>query len=370
MVLELHYPSMIGTIILFLVLLSVLVIAHEWGHFAAARKSGMTVEEFGLGFPPRLFSFKDKKGTTWSVNLIPLGGFVRIQGENGEKRFEQGSFATKSFRARFAVLFGGVFMNFVVAVVLFSLGFLFGLPSVTEDGTDKYAKISDSAVSIVQVLPGSPAEQAGIANGAKIITIDGEAFTNGDAAREALKPNADGSPIELTYAFADEQKTVKLVPTYIKDIDRDGVGVALVETGKVRYPWYYAPIKGITVTAGMTAQIVMAFGTLLVGVFKGSPEVASQLSGPVGIAVLTGQVAQLGFAHLVQFAAMLSVNLAVLNVLPFPALDGGRIFFLALEAIRRKPASEKLEQGVHAAGFALLILLVIFVTYRDIVNLF
>jgi len=361
---------MISTILLFLVLLSVLVLAHEWGHFSAARKSGMVVEEFGIGFPPKLFSWKDKKGTVWSVNLIPIGGFVRIQGESGEHRFEAGSFATKSYLARFIVLFAGVFMNLVVAVLLFSIGFAFGLPSVIEGGVDARAIVSDEAINVVQVLAGSPAEQAGITNGDKVLTIDGETFTSGETAREALRPNEDGSPIEIGIEHSGEAKTVKVVPAYIEDIGRDGVGLALVETGKVRYPWYFAPVKGVTTTVGMTVQIVEAFGGLIKGVFTKDSNVAAQLSGPVGIAVLTGQVADLGLAHLVQFAAMLSVNLAVLNIMPFPALDGGRIFFLAVEAIRRKPNSQSFEQAVHAAGFALLILLVVFVTYRDIVKLF
>lgn len=361
---------MIGTILLFLALLSILVLAHEWGHFATARKTGMIVEEFGIGFPPKLFSWTDRRGTSWSINLIPIGGFVRIQGENGEHRFEAGSFATKGYFARFAVLFGGVFMNLVVAALLFAVGFAFGLPSVIEGGVDARAIVSDEAINVVQVLPGSPAEQAGVVNGDKVISIDGEAFTDGEVAREALRPNEDGSPIELTIERSGEQQTLKLIPTYIEDIGRDGVGLALVETGKVRYPWYFAPVKGVTTTIGMTVQIVDAFAKLIVGLFTKDSNVAAQLSGPVGIAVLTGQVADLGIAHLVQFAAMLSVNLAVLNALPFPALDGGRILFLAIEAIRRKPLSQTFEQGVHAAGFALLILLVVFVTYRDIVNLF
>lgn len=361
---------MIGTILIFLVLLSLLVLAHEWGHFAAARKAKMVVEEFGIGFPPRLFSWTSKRGTVWSVNLIPIGGFVRIQGENGEHRYEAGSFATKSYFARFAVLFGGVFMNLVVAALLFAIGFAFGLPSVIEGGVDARAIVSDEAIHVVQVLPGSPAEQAGVMNGDEVIAIDGETFVEGEAAREALKPNADGAPVEITIERSGEQQTLKMAPAFIEDIDREGVGLALVETGKVRYPWYFAPVKGVTTTIGMTIQIVDAFGGLIAGLFTKDSNVAAQLSGPVGIAVLTGQVADLGLAHLVQFAAMLSVNLAVLNALPFPALDGGRILFLAIEAIRRKPLSQAFEQGVHAAGFALLILLVVFVTYRDIVNLF
>ncbi len=361
---------MIVTILLFLALLSILVLAHEWGHFATARKVGMIVEEFGIGFPPRLFSWTSKTGTVWSINLIPIGGFVRIQGENGDNKSAAGSFATKSFLARFAVLFGGVFMNLAVAAVLFSIGFGFGLPSVIEGGVDARAIVTDEAIHVVQVLPGSPAEQAGVLNGDQVNSIDGEIFADGEAAREALRPNADGSPIEIKIERSGEEQTLKLAPTYIEDIGREGVGLALVETGKVRYPWYFAPVKGVTTTLSMTVQIVDAFGKLIVGVFTQDSNVAAQLSGPVGIAVITGQVADLGLAHLVQFAAMLSVNLAVLNALPFPALDGGRILFLAIEAVRRKPVSQGFEQAVHATGFALLILLVVFVTYRDIVNLF
>lgn len=361
---------MIGTILLFLLILSVLVLAHEWGHFATARKAKMVVEEFGIGFPPKLFSWTSSSGTVWSINLIPIGGFVRIQGENGEHRYEAGSFATKSYLARFAVLFGGVFMNLVVASLLFAIGFMFGLPSVIEGGVDPYAKVSDEAISVVQVLAESPSEQAGILNGDRIVSIDGQTFTDGELARQALKPHEDGSPLDVVVSSGGEERTVKLMPTYIEDIDREGVGLALVQTGKVRYPWYFAPVKGVTTTFGMTVQIFDAFGGLIKGAFTKDSNVAAQLSGPVGIAVLTGEVAHLGVLHLVQFAAMLSVNLAVLNVLPFPALDGGRILFLAIEAIRRKPVSQTVEQGVHAAGFAILILLVLFVTYRDIVNLF
>lgn len=361
---------MILTILLFLGLLSVLVLAHEWGHYAAAKKAGMIVEEFGIGFPPRVFSWKGKGGTLWSLNLIPLGGFVRIQGENGEQRFEPGSFATKSYLARFIVLIGGVFMNIVVAVALFTIGFLFGLPAIIEGGTNDFAIVSDQSINIVQVLPESPAEQGGIKPGDKVLSINGEAFTNGEEARQALVPDVAGEPIEMKVQQGDEEKTVRLMPAHLEELGKEGVGLALVETGKVRYPWYYAPVQGVITTVGMLIQIVVALGSLVVGLFQSKSDVVAQLSGPVGIAVLTGEVAQLGFAHLVQFAAMISVNLAVLNALPIPALDGGRILFLFVEAIRRKPLNQRVEQMVHAAGFALLMLLVLFVTYRDIVKLF
>lgn len=360
---------MILTIILFLALLSILVVAHEFGHFAAARKAGMVVEEFGLGFPPRLFSWKDKKGTTWSVNLIPIGGFVRIQGENGENRTSPGSFASKSYFARFAVLFGGVFMNIVLAMFLFGLGFVFGLPAIVEGGVDPQAIITNREIAIVQVLPGSPAEKAGLVTGDLLLSIDDQEFTDGQAAREALIPESTDDTLKISVRREGEMISLEVLPEYIAEIDREGIGIALVETGTVRYPWYLAPVKGVIMGAGMTVQVTVAFADLLASLVT-RENVAAQLSGPVGIAVLTGQVAKLGWAHLVQFAAMLSVNLAVLNIIPFPALDGGRLLFLAIEAMRRKPVSENIERIVHATGFVLLLILVIAVTYKDLVKLF
>lgn len=360
---------MILTIILFLALLSLLVLVHEWGHFAAARRAGMVVEEFGIGFPPKIFSWTDKKGTVWSLNAFPIGGFVRIQGENGEDRNAPGSFATKSFFARLAVVLGGVFMNVVLAMFLFSIGYLVGLPGIIEGEVDPQAKISNQQVAIVQVLADSPAEQAGLMNGDVLVSIDGQTFTDGPTAREALVPESPDEPLDIVVERNGEEVAVQVLPSYIEEIDREGVGVALVTTGTIRYPWYLAPVKGVITGAGMTVQVVVAFGQLIGGLFTPDSNVAAQLSGPVGIAVLTGQVAKLGLAHLVQFAAMLSINLAVLNVLPFPALDGGRLIFLLLEAIRRRPVSQRIEQAVHAGGFLLLILLVIVVTFKDIVNL-
>ncbi len=360
---------MIGTIILFLVVLSVLVIAHEWGHYFAAKKSGMDVEEFGIGFPPRIFGMKDKSGTTWSINLIPLGGFVRIKGENGEERSDPKAFSSKGFWKRLIVLSAGVIMNLIVAWILFTAGFLFGLPAVVEGMGDPQAIISDRAVQVVEVVAESPAEKAGLEAGDVVKSIDGETFTTGEAARTGLVPNEDGSPLTIVVERSGQEKTIMVQPQFLEELGRAGVGVALTETGSVRYPVYLAPIMGAETVLSMVSQIVQAFWGLITGLFK-SENVVSQLSGPVGIAVLTGQVAKLGFAHLIQFAAMLSVNLAVLNAMPFPALDGGRIFFLFIETLRRKPNSQKFEQAVHGAGFALLMLLVIFVTYRDIVKLF
>ncbi len=358
------------TVLIFLLILSLLVLVHEAGHYFMARWSGMTVEEFGIGFPPRLFGRKDKRGTIWSINAIPLGGFVRIKGEGGEEneRHAEGAFATKSIPWRFGVLVGGVAMNMLTAWVLFSGGFAIGLPSLLEGSSIDESLISERTISIVEVLENSPAGNAGILPGDAILAIDGEAFTSGEAARAALAPNEDGSPLEFTILRNNEEKVVEVAPQYIESLQKEGIGIALVETGTVQYPWYKAPIIGAQTTIGMTGAVVGGFWGLLSGIFT-EKEVIAQLSGPVGIASLTGQVLDLGPVHMVQFAAMLSVNLAVLNILPFPALDGGRIVFLLIEALRRKPLTAKFEQNVHGIGFALLLILVLFVTYQDIVRL-
>ncbi|MBI1908163.1 RIP metalloprotease RseP [Candidatus Uhrbacteria bacterium] len=357
---------MIWTVLLFLALLSILVLAHEWGHYIAAKKAGMTVEEFGLGFPPRLLSWKRRDGMTVSVNAIPLGGFVKIKGEGGEQADAPDSFARKSIPKRFIVLIAGVLMNLVAAAIIFTAGFMVGMPTVTEDGIAGGA-VSDPAVHVLEVVEGSPAEEAGIEVGDRLLSIDGTPYDDSDAARAALAPGE--GPFALVLARGEEVITVTVDTAFVDTIGREAVGVGLLETGTVRFPWYLAPLKGIEATVSATIQIVLALVTLVVNLVTDAP-VDAEIAGPVGIAVVTGEVAKMGFAHLLQFAAMLSINLAVLNALPIPALDGGRIAFLFLEAIRRKKASAQFEQTVHTIGFALLMLLVLVVTFRDIVGLF
>lgn len=357
---------MIWTILLFLALLSVLVLVHEWGHYFAAKKSGMKVEEFGLGFPPRVASFKRKDGMVVSLNAVPLGGFVKIKGESGEEADAPDSFASKSIPKRFMVLIAGVVMNLVTAAVIFTVGFVVGMPTVTEDVIPG-AIVSNPSIHVLEVVDGSPAQEAGITVGDRILSIDGAPYEDSESARAALSP--DGGPHELVIARGEEVVTVSVDARYIESIDREAVGVGLLETGTVRFPWYLAPIRGIEATVSATWQIVAALGGLVGNLVTRTP-IDAEIAGPVGIAVVTGEVAKMGFSHLLQFAAMLSLNLAVLNALPIPALDGGRIAFLFLEAIRRKKATPQFEQTVHTIGFALLMLLVLVVTFRDIVGLF
>lgn len=360
---------MIGTILIFLAVLSILVLVHEWGHYITAKKIGAKVEEFGLGFPPRAYSWKGKDGMIWSLNWIPLGGFVKIKGESGQDRQDSDSFGHKSIPKRLLVLSAGVIMNFVLAAVLFSVGFTVGIPSVVEGDIGNKAIVTERSIAVTEVLPDSPADNAGLRPGDEIISINGEEFESGEAAREELVATVDQRTFDIVVERGDEELAFMLEPTYYEEYERELVGVALLETGLVKYPWYLIPGKGIETTYLYTREILVAFGGIIGSLIQGD-QPGVEIAGPVGIAAITGEVAQLGIVYLLQFAAILSINLAIINILPFPALDGGRIAFVLIEAVRRKPNSPTIEAIVHNLGFALLMLLVIIVTYQDIANLF
>lgn len=356
---------MLMTIVTFIIVLSVLVVVHEFGHFYAARKSGMTVHEFGLGFPPRLFSFTDKHGTEWTINLIPLGGFVKIKGESGEEKDHADSFSNKSFLARFITLSGGVIMNFILAAVLFSVGLLIGIPSVIDGDLPKMASMQDEKTVIVQSLEGIKVTDGKITLNEDILTINDVSVHSAEEIRDQLQILAEDNSV-ATISFKNGSSAT-IEPQYIEEIDRDGYGLAFADIALVHYPWYIAPFKGLETAFAYLIAIIVAFYGLIRDLVMGSP-VPEAVSGPVGIATMTGEVARQGIRYLLQFMAVLSLNLAVLNALPFPALDGGRIAFLLIEKLRGKPASEKVEGMAHALGFTLLMILVVIVTYRDIVR--
>ncbi len=369
------------TIIVFIIVLSVLVFAHELGHFAMARKFGVKAEEFGFGFPPRAFGFykdnlgkwkyifgskvvTDCPGTVYSINWLPLGGFVKIKGENGEGENEPDSFASRPIWQRAIMLSAGVVMNVILAMALIIAGFMVGLPQSLDSSLDARARISDRKIQIVQVIKDSPAESAELKIGDTIISIDDNTFLN----FEELKNYVDSKiGQELNYKIKRGQElTDKLVtPVLISETNKGGIGVALSETGIVRYPWYLAIWQGFITTFVLIWAIITAFYELIKGLIFGHG-VTADLSGPVGIATLTGQVARMGFIYLMQFTALLSINLAVINFFPFPALDGGRVLFLIIEKIKRGPVRRELEGMIHNIGFILLMVLVVVVTFRDI----
>ncbi|MBT3230592.1 RIP metalloprotease RseP [Candidatus Uhrbacteria bacterium] len=361
---------MILTVILFLVLLSVLVLAHEWGHYFTARKFKMKVEEFGLGYPPRIFAWKNRKtGVLWSINLIPIGGFVKIEGENSEdSNGDADSFCKRPIWQRFTVLFAGVFMNMVVAAVFFTVALGMGTAAIVE-GYKGTATIEDRAFQVTQVLPDSPADLSGLMMGDSVISINDQVFESGEDLRTYLMSLDADSIVEFEVGRSSELIEITVVPSYVAEIDDIGLGVAVYETGIVHYPWYSLPWRGVETTTWYTKQICAGFYGMAKNLVSGNG-LGVEVSGPVGIAVMTGEAAQMGFVYILQFAAILSINLAILNILPIPALDGGRIMFLIIEGIIRKPVSPKVEAVVHNVGFLLLMLLILFVTYKDVLGLF
>jgi len=356
------------TVVIFLAILSLLVFVHEAGHFITAKKSGMAVEEFGFGFPPRMFGIKKGK-TIYSINWIPLGGFVKIKGENGELRSELDSFSAQTFSKKALVLSAGVLMNVVLAFVLLSVGFMIGLPSAVSDNIERGQIVGQLKVQISGVMKDSPAEKAGLATGDWIKKIDDQNVATSQELQNYVKEHADQTVV-LTYSrsSAHINETATLKPEVLSNTNGQKVlGVNLIQAGAVKYGFWRSWFHGAMATVNLLWQIIYSFYDLISSLILGHG-LSADLSGPVGVAYMTGEAARLGFSHLLYFAALLSLNLAVINFVPFPALDGGRLLFIIIEKIRRRPNNQKIEGIIHGTGFALLMLLVVVITYRDVLR--
>lgn len=338
---------------------------HELGHFIMAKRAGVRVDEFGIGFPPKIFSVK-RGETVYSINLIPLGGFVKIMGEDGENKDDVRSFASKSVWERFKMLVAGVTANVILAIIIFTIVAMIGMPTIF-GANENIKNIRNVQVMILDVSSNSPAKNAGIKPGDIILSI------SVDTLNAEVKKSTDVEEFvaknlgkEITYKIKRGNEVLELKALARKDAPKDegATGIALAEVGVVSYSFLGAIGQGFQQTwTVMFVTITALFGLLKSLVTSG--HVSGQLTGPVGIASMIGQTAQLGLVYILQFTALLSVNLAIINVLPFPALDGGRIFFLALEKIKGRPVSQETEGKVHTIGFALLILLMVLITARD-----
>ncbi len=348
---------MFTSILIFILVLSILVLVHELGHFIAAKKAGLFVEEFGFGIPPRVFGKKIGE-TIYSINLLPFGGFVRIHGQNEDEKvkYPQRAFFNKGKLTRSIILVAGVFMNFLLGIIAFAIVYSFsGIPQDAD------------YVSIVGVEDNSPASAAGMKEGDKIIEIE-------------------GMKIATTKDFISEMESKKGEKVSVK-LDRDGESVDLVVTPRMDYPENQGPL-GVVITQTEiyfppiwqrpflgayygTKEAVFWGKTVIVSLFDifgklFGGEIPKDVAGPVGIFAVTSEAAKIGALTLINFVGILSINLAIFNLIPFPALDGGILLFVFLEGIVGKKVLPKVEAVIHNVGMIILIGLLVLMTIYDV----
>ena len=342
-------------VLIFLVILSVLILIHELGHFAAAKIFGMEVEEFGIGFPPRAKKLFNWKGTLFSLNWLPIGGFVKIKGENYEPGENKNMFWEKPIWQRAVVLLAGVFGNFVLGVILFGVVYsIMGVPTPM------------GKVKVVEVSKNSPAAEVGI--------LENDVVKGFEVSEELIKMINENKGQEVVLVLEGEmgEHNVKVVPRENPPKGEGSLGVLLSDTELKKLPWWQMPVKGAVVGTkeayAWGKEIVGGLWGMVSGLANGNG-VPEDVSGPVGIYKVSARVNEMGWLASLQFMAILSMNLAVLNILPLPALDGGRLVFLGVEMIIGKRLKNKIEGWVHGVGMILLLGLMVLVTIRDIIKL-
>ena len=374
----------------------VLVLVHEAGHFFTAKIFGIRVDEFGFGFPPKLFGKKIGE-TEYSLNALPFGGFVKIFGENFEeadtvdvgflekdsKQDFSRSLVNKPKWQQAMVLFAGIFANFLLAWFLFSIGFMSGLPtSVGSEPTG--TTLSNVFLTVVSVVPKSPAENAGLKIGDKIVNVVAIPTTSGlpyptlfykdltpDQLKSFVLTNGD-EQIEINYLRGEKSHnefTTVLTPIINKTNNEPEIGISMDQIGTAKLPLFSALWQGLKLNWLMTKNTVMGFWTLISEAVRGHGSLEG-ISGPVGMVGIVGDAYQFGFVYLLSFMALISINLAIINLIPFPALDGGRLLFLLIEKIKGSRLNPKIANMANMIGFSILILLMLFITYHDVIKLF
>lgn len=361
---------MLVTVIAFILILSILVLIHEFGHFLVAKKLGIKVEEFGIGFPPRAYGKKIGE-TVYSINWLPVGGFVKLYGEDdagggkmgskavsglGEKVDEKRAFYARPLWQRMSVVTAGVIMNFILAVVVIS--FLFatqGVPLPTEH------------VKVTEVSHQSPAEVSGLRVGDQVISMNGVTLQDSNKFIEETKKHK-GQEVTLVVLRDGKQFSTKVTPRVNPPKGQGAIGVAITNIEVKKYSWIEAPFYGTMEAVKFSLMIVQGLVNM-VGDFVLHGIKPQGVAGPIGVAQLTGEAVRAGWFAVLWFLSLLSLNLAVLNILPIPALDGGRFFFMVIEMITGKKVSPKYEAYAHGAGLVVLLGLMALITVFDVARL-
>lgn len=362
------------SIILFFCILFVLVLVHEWGHFVTAKFFKMPVEEFGFGFPPRAMKLFKRGETTFTLNWLPLGGFVKITGEdltNETNNTNPKLFSNQPWYAQLIVLLAGVTMNFILAWVLITGSYMSGAPTTISDiPQEKQAYVSPE-LTVLQVISNSSGEHAGIIAGDRILKACRQescpiSITSTRDELIQFIRNGAQEPVVFTIQHGGTTKDITVTPKIENNIPVVGLAVEQIVIEKLSF--FKAMSEGLQTTATMSLLIVKTFITLIRDAFLGVADVKN-LTGPIGLVSAVGSAYSIGIGYLVSLAALISLNLAVINLVPFPALDGGRILFVIIEAITKRKIPAHVAGIINSIGFFLLIGLMVFISYHDIVRI-
>lgn len=353
---------MISSILVFLIVLSILVIVHEFGHFIMARRAGVLVEEFGFGLPPRVWGIKIGE-TLYSINALPFGGFVKLYGEaEGERlKFPGRAFLNKDKKTRIGIIVAGVIMNFVLAIVAFGVVYtVSGIPKETKN------------VKVVEIATSSPAQIAGLVIGDIVRKVNNEEVISVSRFVDVTEKNK-GKKIVLEIEKPSQGNLVKVTVTPRENPPKgEGPLGVTITTTEIYFPPvalrpFYGAYYGFKEATFWGKNVILGFVKIFAELFKG--QAPKDVAGPIGIFAVTSAVSKVGILAVINFIGILSVNLAVLNVLPFPALDGGRLLFIGLESILGRKVLPKVESFIHTIGMIILLIALLAITAHDIQRL-
>ncbi len=362
---------MITTLLLFIGILVIVVIGHEFGHFIVARWNGVKVEEFGFGLPPKIWGFKPKgSDTEYNINLLPIGGYVKLLGEEGDKRDNPESFASKKPWQRIAILSAGVIMNIIIAVIAFTIVGMLGTQVQINESDIDSGQYTNVTTLITSVAEDSPAKAAGLRFGDEIQSINGIKVVTQSEVSQVINENA-GKSIDIVVNRGDETITKNITPRENPPEGQGATGITIELTGLQKLSFFESFKLSFVRIYVIVTTTLSILGQMIASIFTRAPlPPEAEVTGPVGLVQIVGDFQDLGVAYIITFIGLISTSLALFNILPIPALDGGRIVFVIIEWIKKSPVSQTVENRFHLVGYSILLLLMLLVTAKDIIKLF